>query len=628
MNSTSPSSSPPIEGLAVLSDSHTAALVDAAGSVVYMSGGDRPDSPLVFARLLGEEENGFWRIRPYGPAELRSRSYRRDTMITETVWDVPQGGGTVTVVDHMAVRGPGVGVGHLIREVRLHKAIAEFEFRPRFDDGLAVPNIIVGRSEGGHPQWTFRHRDRDRGPVVTLVAHLAPGLETDHENGLVRGRLLRSGAAFVMSLGPQPSRPVSPVSRRASTQRHGRAWVDRNVAYRGRYEALVKRSMLTLEGLRYAPTGAIIAAATTSLPEALGGVRNWDYQHHWWRDADITLTAMIEGGAVDGLAEWRAFALKTIGDDPAGVRIMCGVAGEQNLPEREIGHLSGYENSRPVRRGNAAVDQFQLDVYGSIVHALVRIASRIGWTAASAQMVMALARVAEARWREPDSGLWESRGGRKHHTYSKVMAWLAVDRARELASTGEVPAVHDPLEAARLRAVADLIRADVLTCGFDQEQQAFTQSYGGPELDASLLRLPLIGFIAADDPRMVGTVEALMDQLVDERGFMLRYRTTGDRSADGLPGHEGRFLMCSFWLVEVLARIGRQKEAAAIFDNLVGVAGPLGLLAEEYQPAGGGRGGRQLGNFPQALSHAGLISAAAAMNRSGAWSDTSQGAGA
>ncbi|MFB7836076.1 glycoside hydrolase family 15 protein [Streptomyces sp. NPDC056056] len=616
------SPSPAIETLAFLSNGQTSALLDASGAVSYMPGGDRPDSELLFARMLGREDNGLWRIRPHGQCTVESRRYLPDTMILETVWRTEKG--KATVLDYMPPTRPGSDApGRLFREVRLQGQIAmDFEFRPRFQDGRTVPEVTEAGTAHRWVGWRFRDGDQ----VVTLAAQGMASLAKDPADGALRGTVYGRTTAFVLTLGPDLPRALAPRGRRKATRDRGRRWVAGNVSYEGRYEELVKRSMLTLDGLRYVPTGAYIAAATTSLPEELGGVRNWDYQHHWWRDAEITLDALIAGGAKEGLEEWRRFALQTIGDDVAGVPIMCGVGGERELPERVIEHLSGYEGSRPVRRGNAAIDQFQLDVYGSIAHAFARIASKIGWTPESARMVMELARVAETRWTEPDSGLWESRGGLKHHTYSKVMAWVAVDCASKLAGSGDVPELHDPREAGRLRAVADLIHTDVLTNGFDSKQGSFTQSYGARDLDAALLRLPLVGFIAASDPRMVGTLDALMDQLADDRGFMLRYRTSGDRSADGLPGHEGRFLLCSFWLVEVLVMVGRGKEAAAVFDLLASVAGGLGLLSEEFQPSADG--GRKVGNFPQAFSHAGLIRAAVALHRSGAWTGTSWGAAA
>ncbi|MFD4241858.1 glycoside hydrolase family 15 protein [Streptomyces sp. NPDC058525] len=619
MNSTH---SPAIEDFAFLSNAQTSALLDASGAVSYMPGGDRPDSDLVFARALGSEDNGLWRIRPHGACTVESRRYLPDTMILETVWRSAKG--KATVLDYMPPTRPGSNApGRLFREVRLQGQIAmDFEFRPRFHDGRTVPEVTQVGTAHRWVRWRFHDGDQ----VLFLAAQGLAHLVKDPGDGALRGTVYGRITAFVMTLGPDLPRPMAPDGRRKATRDRGRRWVAGNVLYDGRYAELVRRSMLTLDGLRYAPTGAYIAAATTSLPEDLGGVRNWDYQHHWWRDAEITLDALVAGGAREGLEAWRRFALETIGDNVASVQIMCGVRGERELPERVIEHLAGYEGSRPVRRGNAAIDQFQLDVYGSIAHALVRIASKVGWTPESARLVMELARVAETRWTEPDSGLWESRGGLKHHTYSKVMAWVAIDRASELAGSGVVPELHDPREAGRLRAVADLIRTDVLTHGFDSEQGSFTQSYDASDLDAALLRLPLVGFIEASDPRMVGTLEALMDELADDRGFMLRYRTPGDRSADGLPGHEGRFLLCSFWLVEVLAMVGRGKEAAVIFDGLAGVAGGLGLLAEEFQPSA--TGGRQLGNFPQAFSHAGLVRAALALDRSGAWTGTSWGAAA
>ncbi|MEV6676339.1 glycoside hydrolase family 15 protein [Streptomyces erythrochromogenes] len=616
------SPSPAIEEFAFLSNGQTSALLDASGAVSYMPGGDRPDSDLLFARTLGSEDNGLWRIRPHGQCTVESRRYLPNTMILETVWRTEKG--KATVLDYMPPTRPGSdSPGRLFREVRLQGQIAmDFDFRPRFQDGRTVSKVTEAST--AHPWKGWRFHDGDQ--VVTLAAQGMAALAKDPADGALRGTVYGRTTAFVLTLGPDLPRALAPRGRRKATRDRGLRWVAGNVSYEGRYEELVKRSMLTLDGLRYVPTGAYIAAATTSLPEELGGVRNWDYQHHWWRDAEITLDALIAGGAKEGLEEWRRFALGTIGDDVAGVPIMCGVGGERELPERVIEHLSGYEGSRPVRRGNAAIDQFQLDLYGSIARAFARIASKVGWTLESARMVMELARAAETRWTEPDSGLWESRGGLKHHTYSKAMAWVAVDCASKLAGSGDVPELHDPREAGRLRAVADVIHADVLTHGFDSDQGSFTQSYGARDLDAALLRLPLVGFIAASDPRMVGTLDALMDQLADDRGFMLRYRTHGDRSADGLPGHEGRFLLCSFWLVEVLAMVGRGKEAAAIFDTLATVAGGLGLLAEEFQPST--NGGRQLGNFPQALSHAGLARAAVALHRLRAWTGTSWGAAA
>ncbi|WP_424217029.1 glycoside hydrolase family 15 protein (plasmid) [Streptomyces sp. BI20] len=611
---------PPIEQLALLSNRRGTALVDSAGSLLYAPY-ERADGPAVFAALLGTSDNGHCTIRPVDSGDVVvSRAYRPGGVL-RTLWTSPSWprGAQVTLLDHMP-EGPGV---HVTRTVTVGAGLtAEIIVRPRFDEGLRVPVVVRERDRAGWSCWRFEAG----GQVLYLTASAGCDLRVDEADGAVVGTAGQGTCDLVLSMGQRPARPITPRNRRAADAAREAVWLDRNCTYRGQYEDLVKRSMLTLRALQYEPSGALLAAASTSLPEEKGGVRNWDYRAAWIRDGDVAVSALAAGGDVETITAWRDWIVNLVGPDPSSLQIMYGIAGERELPERTVDHLSGWRDSRPVRVGNAAVKQHQLDVYGSLANALTIIASRVGWTAASARLTVAMGMAALRDWRLPDSGLWEVRlpdGALPHFVHSKVLAWVAVDRAARLVASRDVPTVHDPGLAAHLHAEADVIHAHVMTHGWNTTKGAFTQSYGSAEMDASALLLPRYGFLPAAHPRIVGTVDAVLADLTDDDGLVLRYRTSGDTSVDGLPGDEGRFLVCSAWLAEALAAMGRGKEAAAVFKQLAGLANDLGLLAEEYHPR---PGTGMLGNFPQAFSHAGVVSAAVALQRAGAFDPTARGA--
>jgi GH15 family glucan-1,4-alpha-glucosidase len=414
---------------------------------------------------------------------------------------------------------------------------------------------------------------------------------------------------FVLTWHPAdepPPPPLDPRTALADTERLWTQWSQRS-RYRGEYQDAVNQSLVTLKAMIYAPSGGIVAAPTASLPESIGGVRNWDYRFCWLRDATLTLDALMVGGYVEEASAWRSWFMRAIAGAPEETQIMYGIRGERRLTEFEIPELPGYEESRPVRIGNAASDQFQLDVYGEVVQALYE-ARRLGLPEEAGARVPArkLAQFIESAWQLPDDGIWEVRGGRRHFVHSKMMAWVAVDRFARIVDEFTEPDDDARLSLPRLRALADRIHRDVLEHGFDKRQNAFTQAYNHPALDASVLLMPALGFLPASDPRVQGTIKAIEKNLLRD-GFVLRYQT--EHTGDGLPGDEGAFLACSFWLVDAYAYSGRRREAEALFERLLSLRNDLGLLSEEYEP----RSGRLIGNFPQAFSHLALIHSASVL---------------
>lgn len=586
---------PRIEDYALIGDEQTAALVGMDGSVDWLCL-PRFDSAACFARMLGDEDNGHWRIAPKDADRCTRRAYRPDTLVLDTEWETDEG--TIRVTDLMPQRHRAPDVVRIVEGIS-GKVTVHSRLRLRFDYGSVVP--WVRRSDG--------HLVAVAGPDSVWLRS-EPEVRTWGEDFSTLSEFtVEAGEkiAFVLTWHPshEPRPPlVDPYKSLRTSVADWKRWAAR-CRYDGPYKDAVVRSLITLKALTYRPTGGIVAAATTSLPEEMGGVRNWDYRYCWLRDSSLTLGALVAAGYHKEAEAWRDWLLRAVAGDPADLQIMYGVAGERRLPEFELPHLSGFAGSAPVRIGNGAVNQLQLDVYGEVLDSLW-LARRAGLSPKphmwSLQAV--LLEWLRAQWRQPDEGLWEVRGGRRHFVHSKVMVWVAADRAvRTLEEYADLPG---DLEG--WRELRDEVHRDVCENGYDPERNTFTQYYGSQELDASLLLIPRFGFLPPDDPRVVGTVDAVREALGHD-GFVRRYDTAADTPVDGLPGDEGAFLACSFWLVDALQMTGRKKEARVLFERLVGLANDVGLLAEEYDPVAG----RQLGNFPQAFSHIGLVNTALAL---------------
>ncbi|MGW0559257.1 glycoside hydrolase family 15 protein [Streptomyces sp. NPDC003016] len=587
-----------IEDYALIGDLQTAALVGRDGSIDWLCL-PRFDSAACFAALLGDEENGHWRIAPSGGGPCTRRSYRGNSLILESVWETSSG--TVKVTDFMPQRDRAPDVVRIVEG--LSGAVSmRSTLRLRFDYGNVVP--WMRRSNG--------HRVAIAGPdSVWLRCDATDRVKTwGQQYTTYSSFTVAEGekVAFVMtwhpSHEPQPDF-IDPYEGLEHSLHDWEEWAAR-CQYEGPYREAVLRSLITLKALTYAPTGGIVAAPTTSLPEEIGGVRNWDYRYCWLRDSTLTLGALIAAGYTEEAGAWRDWLLRAVAGDPADLQIMYGLAGERRLPETELPWLGGYEGSKPVRTGNAAVDQLQLDVYGEVIDSLhLARASGLAPKPQAWNLQLSLLGFLESNWREPDEGLWEVRGPRRHFVHSKLMAWVAADRA--VRALEEDPAL--PGDADRWRAMRDEVHREVCEKGYDPERNTFTQWYGSTALDAATLLIPRTGFLPPDDPRVVGTVEAVQSEL-GHGGFIRRY-STDDRTVDGLPGDEGTFLACSFWLVDALRMTGRTKEARELFERLLTLRNDVGLLAEEYDPVSG----RQLGNFPQAFSHIGLVGSALALDR-------------
>ncbi|MER6095729.1 glycoside hydrolase family 15 protein [Streptomyces sp. NPDC001728] len=583
-----------IDDYALIGDLQTAALVGRDGSVDWLCL-PRFDSAACFAAILGDEENGQWRIAPKGATTCTTRRYAEDSLVLETYWETRTG--TVKVIDFMPQRDRAPDLMRIVEGVSGTVEMSAV-LRLRFDYGSIVP--WMRRADG--------HRVAVAGPDAVWLRS-EPQVKTwGHQFSTCSSFTVAAGeqVAFVLTWHPSHEpRPelVDPHEALEQSLADWRDWAAR-CTYRGPYRDAVLRSLITLKALTYAPTGGIVAAPTTSLPEELGGVRNWDYRACWLRDSSLTLGALLASGYVDEAAAWRDWLLRSVAGDPADLQIMYGPAGERRLPETTLPWLRGYGDSAPVRTGNAAVDQFQLDVYGEVMDSL-HLAREAGIPAVrhAWNLQLSLLGFLESTWREPDEGLWEVRGPRRHFTHSKVMAWVAADRAvRTLEADPSLPG-----DVARWRTMRDEIHAQVCSRGYDPARNTFTQSYGSLELDAATLLIPRVGFLPPDDPRVVGTVDAVRAELL-HGGYVRRY-STGSGAIDGLPGQEGTFLVCSFWLADALRLTGRTEEARELFERLVALANDVGLLAEEYDPVSE----RQLGNFPQAFSHIGLVGTALAL---------------
>ena len=582
----------PLEDYALLGDTQTAALVGRDGSIDWLCL-PRFDSGACFAALLGDESNGRWLLAPAAGGAATRRSYRESTLVLDTEWDTPEG--SVRVTDCMPPRDRHPDVVRVVRGLRGRVAM-RMQLVLRFDYGSIAPWVRAIDGDllaiAGPDGVVLDSPVETRGEDLTTVA------EFEVSEGEELG--------FVMTWFPShesPPRSVEPREAVERTQRWWERWSARGT-YEGEWREPVHSSLLMLKALTYAPTGGIVAAATTSLPECLGGVRNWDYRYCWLRDATLTLYSLISAGYREEAADWRDWLIRAVAGDPADMQIMYGPAGERRLVELELDWLAGYADSRPVRVGNAAVGQLQLDVYGEVVDALHN-ATRAGippdeeaW-----RLTQPLLDFLEGAWSEPDEGLWEVRGGRRQFTHSKVMAWVAFDRAVKTAEALERPGPVD-----RWRRVRDEIHADVCRQGYNADRGAFTQYYGSRDLDASLLMIPLVGFLAPDDERVRGTVAAIERDLLHD-GFVRRYESK--EQLDGLPPGEGAFLPCTFWLVDNLALQGRRDEARALFERLLALRNDVGMLSEEYDPTAG----RLVGNIPQAFSHVGLVNSAMALDQ-------------
>jgi GH15 family glucan-1,4-alpha-glucosidase len=577
----------PIEDYALIGDCHAAALVGRDGSIDWLCL-PRFDSGACFAALLGEPAHGRWLIAPAAEARSIRRQYRDGTLILETEFETSEG--AVRIIDCMPLSNERWDVVRIVEGLRGRVAM-RMELIIRFDYGSIVP--WVRRLEG------------------TLQATAGPDTLELHTAVAVHGENLKTVAEFCVSEGERTRfvlnyRPSHEATEQAidaeqelsATERAWREWSGR-CTYEGRWRDAVVRSLITLKALTYAPTGGIVAAATTSLPEQHGGVRNWDYRFCWLRDATFTLNALLLTGYHEEAVAWREWLLRAVAGSPEDLQTLYSVTGERRLDESEIDWLPGYGGAAPVRIGNAACEQFQLDVYGEIMDTLhLARAADLEPEPTAWRIQVAMLKFLESSWQQPDEGIWEVRGPRRHFTYSKVMAWVAFDRAIKDAEEFDLDG-----PVARWRQIRDAIHAQVCEAGYDAERNTFVQAYDSTHLDASLLLIPQVGFLPPDDARVRGTIEAIERHLFVD-GLVLRYST--ETGVDALPPGEGTFLPCSFWLADSFVLIGRHEDGEALFERLLALSNDLGLLSEEYDT----RGRRMLGNFPQALTHMALINTA------------------
>ncbi len=599
----------PIEEYAMIGDCETAALVGLNGSIDWLCWPNFSSSAC-FAALLGTADHGFWKLAPAGKVKSTSRRYLPDSMIVETTFETATG--VAVLIDFMPPRGKYSDVVRIVRctrgKVELKTVVAI-----RFDYGRTVP--WVTKFEGALRAIS--------GPDMVVLRTAVPlkgkDMESVGEFTLKAGEEQGFTLTYASSIGKDGNAPVvdpSPFDPRDAfndTVEFWRDWNARN-RFRGKHEDVVRRSLMTLKALTYKPSGGIVAAPTTSLPEQLGGVRNWDYRFCWLRDTAFTLLTLLHAGYEEEAQAWRRWLLRAIAGAPDQLQTIYGICGERQLNEWKADWLPGYENSRPVNIGNAASQQFQLDVYGEVAAALSRMPAadddiRVSAGDLQARLIDQLCHI----WPEPDDGIWETRGERKHFVHSKVMAWVALDRAikhyEQYDGAGDIK---------RWRKNRDMLHKEICDKGFNKKLNSFTQYYGSKELDASCLRIGLVGFLPMDDPRIIGTVNAIEKRLM-KGGFVERYDTK--KSADGLPPGEGAFLACSFWMVINLWLIGRKADAENLFDRLLSLCNDVGLLAEEWDTTAN----RMVGNFPQALSHIALVHAAYTI--AGDWKPEGKGAG-
>jgi GH15 family glucan-1,4-alpha-glucosidase len=586
--------STPIEDYAIIGDTRTVAAVARDGSIDWWCV-PRIDSGAVFAALLGEPKHGRWSIAPKGPLTATRRRYVGDSLVLETEFDTADG--SVKVIDFMS---PGVALPTIFRVVEgLSGSVAmRLELIARFDYGSIAP--WANATGDGLTLVAGNDALRFHSPVPLQGDDLTTTAEFTVAEGQRRGFSL----AWYSSLDDAPPPLDAPAALNATMQ-YWSDWMER-CTYEGEWRDDVVRSLITVKALQYSPTGAVCAAATTSLPEQLGGVRNWDYRYSWLRDSSLTLQALVLSGFVEEAAAWQRWLQRAVAGDPGEFQIMYGVGGERRLTEVELDWLPGYENSKPVRIGNEASEQFQLDVFGEIADAaLTAVEAGLGSDRhvpahhpKTGELLPAMMEHLERVWQEPDDGIWEIRGPQRHFTQSKVMAWVAFDRAAKIAE--HLGWTQLPID--RWRELADEVKAEVCEKGFDAKKNTFVQYYGSDQLDSSLLMLARVGFLPPTDPRIIGTVEAVQRELMVD-GFVQRYQTSDTDAVDGLPAGEGTFLLTTFWLVDNLALIGREDEARALFERLRSLQNDVGMLSEEFDP----ETKRMIGNFPQAFSHLGLI---------------------
>ena len=586
--------STPIEDYAIIGDTTTVAAVARNGSIDWWCV-PRIDSGAVFAALLGTPEHGRWSIAPQGAVTTTERSYAGDSLVLETTFTTADG--SAKVIDFMS---PGVDRPTVFRIVEgVSGSVAvHLELIARFDYGSITP-WVQATGDGltmvaGSDALRFHSSVPLQGTNMTTTADFT----------VTEGERRTFSLAWYPSL-EDPPLPLDAAAALRATVAYWSEWMGR-CTYQGEWRDDVVRSLITVKALQHAPTGAVCAAATTSLPEQLGGVRNWDYRFSWLRDSSLTLQALVLSGFSEEAAAWQHWLQRAVAGDPGDFQIMYGVGGERRLTEVELDWLPGYEGSKPVRIGNEASEQFQLDVFGEIADAaLSAVEAGLGANRhvpahhpTGGELLPAMMEHLERVWQEPDDGIWEIRGPQRHFTQSKVMAWVAFDRAAKIAEK----IGRDDLPIQRWRTLADQVKAEVCEKGFDTKKNSFVQYYGSDQLDSSLLMLARVGFLPPTDPRIIGTVEAIQRELMVD-GFVQRYPTSDDDAVDGLPAGEGTFLLTTFWLVDNLALIGREDEARKLFERLRSLQNDVGILSEEYDPTSK----RMIGNFPQAFSHLGLI---------------------
>jgi len=576
-----------IEDYALIGDCETAALVDKNGSIDWLCWPDF-SSAACFASLLGSEENGYWKISPAEGKGKTTRRYRPHTLILETTFEHKSG--SFRLIDFMPVRQRNSHIVRIVEGIR-GKVPVRMEMALRFDYGLTVP--WVTHVPGGVRAIA--------GPNLAVLRASVPlsgeNMRTVADFTVSKGDRVGFSLSYGLSYKRNPAK-IDLARTLRQAEQSWRRWSAR-LKYKGKYSDVIERSLITLRALIYRPTGGIVAAVTTSLPERIGGVRNWDYRYCWLRDATLTLLALVNGGYLNEAIAWQDWLLRALAGSPEQVQIMYGLKGDRQLIEWEVGWLSGYEKSKPVRIGNAASSQVQLDIYGEVMNCFYQAHRSIGHHTEDDFCVMAkLMLQLEKIWGKPDSGIWEVRGEPQQFTYSKMMTWVAFDRAVRIAEQFHYQA---PVE--KWKTIRETIHREICANAFNKKKNSFMQAYGSSQLDAALLLMPVVGFLPGSDPRIKGTVEAIERELMPD-GLVLRYKTT--QVDDGLPPGEGVFLACSFWMVSSLHAIGRTRDAKKLFTRLLKLRNKLGLLSEEYDPASK----RMVGNFPQAFSHIAMVNAA------------------